>query len=274
MKFAAIITIFNPTIDDVIHIIHYDNVFDELIVYDNSSDNSSYYQLFLNHSRISYYFNKKNEGLCIPINKGLRYCVKKKISFLCTLDQDSDFSKKDIKDMKQFIINNFDSFSNNVAIFSPKIIYDNNSNLEHKDEFEFKKFAISSGSFLNIKLLSSNNIWYDEFYFLDRFEKDFCKQILNKGYKILQYNKVFLFQQLGQKINGHTTHKPFRHYYMFRNRFYYNNKFYNNSKAILLNILETINQIRYIFFYEPEKIKKIIQLKKAYIDYKSRGEKK
>lgn len=186
-------------------------------------------------------------------------------NYLCLLDQDSVFNSDEVYKMMNFI----DAYptKEQVAIFSPRVIYDKRVSKKIVSDYEFKKFVISSGSFINLKIVENDSdINFDVNYFIDRVDTDFCMLCVKKGYKLVQYNKSVLIQQLG--IEGHfgiTQHSYKRHYYIFRNRLYYNQKFYRHYKS--LSILQTLKQCLRIILFEDEKALKIKQLFYAIHDF-------
>ena len=107
---------------------------------------------------------------------------------------------------------------------------------------------------------------FDDNYFIDRVDKDFCYQINKNNKKICQVNDALLYQQLGEiSSNGYSTHQPFRHYYIARNRAYFNKKY---KKSNFLTIFQSIRHIGIIIKNEPEKMKKIKMVFKGISDYK------
>ncbi len=199
----------------------------------------------------------------------LDYCVNNNYEFLCTLDQDSVFEYDDINKMKQFIKKYYDE---KIVIYSPKINYkhvtDANNSKQIPTDYNEVDWVITSGSFINIPMVSKYNIKYDEKYFIDRCDLDFCKQIRNNNLKIVVNNKAKLYQELGSLTNnGFPEHNALRHYYIFRNRLYFNKKYYPLLKREMLNITQTINQLRTILLYESDKFNKFKQLVYAIYDY-------
>lgn len=267
MKYAALVTLYNPSTNDIKKISEYINAFDRVYIYDNSSNNDAYKSILPTYDKLSYFFNGVNDGLCKAINNTITFCIKEEIDFLCTLDQDSQFDNNNISKIKELI--NSAEISD-VALVVPKVVYNGKDEpLQNENDFEEVSFAISSGTFLNITLLAENtDLRYDEYYFLDRFEKDFCRQVYLKGYHIKKCNNSILRQSLGELKNGYTTHNAIRHYYMFRNRFYYNKKFHNQWEAAILNILQTLRHITYILRAESDKKTKLSMCKYGYLDYK------
>ncbi len=198
--------------------------------------------------------------------------LEKKMDFLCILDQDSMFSSNDIKKSKEYIIENFNK---EIGMYVPEIIY------SHKEQpfiqrneiivSEECEWAISSGSFMSLKACKAVGK-FDENYFIDRVDYDYCYELRKKHYKILMLRGVYLYQNLGteRKVLGKTysEHSAVRHYYMFRNRLYFYWK--NRERESLWVVKITAKSIRHIvdvLLYESDKINKLIYLKKGLQDF-------
>lgn len=260
-KFVACVSLYNPSQENIKQLNDYVKSFDIVIAYDNSEDNSQYRKKI--SDGILYIGNGVNDGLCICFNYAIEYCIKNEIDYLCTLDQDSIFKYEDIKTIKNSIVN---GKYNNFGIVAPSIVY--NHNPKYSNELKKVSWTICSGSFLNIDVLKKENIRYDEYYFLDRFDKDICEQVIRKGYSIYIDSESKLYQELGYSIAGKSNHSPMRHYYIFRNRFYYNDKYYNKTYGNFRSLLQILRHIYGILKKEDKKIEKISQLKSGYLDYK------
>lgn len=260
MIINAAVVLYNPdnSIDE--KILEYAKVFDTLYIVDNSPQNS------INADKIPdnavYLPQKENIGLPAAYNLVLSLLCAN-TSFLCTLDQDSTFNVDDIQKMKEVV----QTLNNDIAIIAPHIIYDGNP-VPKNDRIVYRRYDITSGSFVNIKLLKKLGMSYDENYFIDKFEVDLCQQFIMKGYKIAEYEGAFLFQQLGEYSgHRHPNHSQLRHYYLFRNRFYFNKKFFPVPKRIVLNILQTGRHELNILLYEKEKLSKMTMIFPASSDY-------
>lgn len=267
MKYAVAITLFNPSKENLDNLQNYLNVFDEIFIYDNSITNKEYYMKIPKDKKIHYFFNGKNEGLPYAFNKILDHNNLRSCDFLCTMDQDSIFDKIKINKMKNFInkINLED-----IAIVAPYVIYNKNDKVP-SEEIQYKEWVICSGSFINLNIIRKNSIRYDEKYFVDKFEIDFCKQLRLLKYKIIIYTKCIMKQELGTYSgHKHSNHSPIRHYYLFRNRLYFNYKYYNGKKAFVLSMLQTIKHICLIILFEENKLKKIKVCFNGINDYKKR----
>ena len=267
MKFAVGITVYYPKYEQVEKIKSYVDCFDMVMVVDNT-ENKDYYSKEISEISDIEYYAENNVGLPKAFNKMIQNARKEKIDFLCILDQDSDLEKQSIYDIKG-VINGLSNF-NDFGIIAPKAICEKN-NHQCKEGISRENWVISSGSFLNLKVLEQSRIKYDENYFVDRCDADFCKQIINNNLNILVCNNIILKQKLGEvNRRGYLEHSVSRNYYMFRDRLYFNKKFYSQPKRFLLNVLQVLKHYFSIIMYEEKKMSKIMISIKAFKDYKNK----
>lgn len=264
------ITLYYPSIDSLNHLYDYTLVFNKVYVFDNTENyNDKEIIEMLDKIKqienIVYITYNKNLGLPKAFNEIIDLC---KDDYLCTLDQDSYFPNKYIEQIKNIL----DCLNPNIAIIAPVIIYDeiDKEKIQLSNEIIDKRYLITSGSFLNLHIIKKEKIYYDEKYFIDKFEIDLCERLKRKNYRIVQYHESKLYQKLGDsRHHGYSTHSAIRHYYLFRNRFYFNKKFYKNPKKDILNFLQTTKQVCMILIYETNKADKLKMLHKAIMDYKN-----
>lgn len=264
-KYAVGITLYNPTAEQFELISRLRKSFDLIFVFDNS-DKTDLFRNIDWPKEIVYITGGGNLGLPYAFNCIIQKCSG--VDFLCTLDQDSTYTYDAIGKMKDYI-NNCETIDT-IGIIAPYINYGYN-NCSTKKIVSEEKWVIASGSFLNLKQIIKLKIKYDENYFIDRFEIDFCKSLLENGLKVLVYHKSVLNQQLGENSgHNHPNHSKLRHYYIFRNRFYFNKKWYSNPLSIFLSVIQTTKHICLIILYEDNKLGKIYTIKQAVEDYNNK----
>lgn len=258
------IILYNPETNIVEKIKGYSKTFQKVYVFDNTETTQNQVADAITSIQSTVYITEgKNIGLPRAYNRILDQ-VDIDADYLCCLDQDSVFPEKEIRKM----ITILRKIPRNCAVIGPHIIY-HSEEYAKKDAFLGRRYVITSGSFVNMKLLRENKIRFDEKYFIDKFEVDLDMQFRVKGYKIAEYCGACLYQQLGDTgKNGKTNHSPLRHYYLFRNRLYFNNKWFgSNLKKYGLNVLQTSRHIFRIVKNEDNKIDKLKQLPIAVNDY-------
>lgn len=265
MKVSCGITLYHPTKNELSKIELYSNIFEIVYIIDNTPVNSV---LDTKCLPVNSCVLSENENL--GLSKSLNMLCSKALSdgfiFLCLLDQDSVFDVLSINQIVKVINENENE---NVGIFSPRIIY------SHKNEYRFNSltepilWAITSGSFINLNAFKVVGK-FDENYFIDRIEYDYCELLRENGFDIIQVNNATLNQSLGNVKCIYNKeiyqHSPLRNYYQFRNRAYF--YLFKSRRTIFYNIWRFASgsaaQILKIIVFEDQKIKKIGYIVKAF----------
>lgn len=265
MRFCLGVTLYNPKAEELERISGYLPYFDKVIVYDNSLSGRARGE-WLADERMEYVFAGRNDGISAAVNYMIRRCSEEGLECLCTLDQDSVFEARSIRIMKRVIERKEYS---DTAIFAPRVIEGRGTPLLREPGTRETRWAITSGSFLNIRLINRYHLRYDEKLFIDRCDRDFCEQARRAGLRIVVVEAAVLTQRLGERNRfGYPEHGVLRHYYIFRNRFYYNRKYYHGAERFFLNLAQTGKQIWLIVFCEGNKTRKLRQLGRAFRDYR------
>lgn len=277
MNFSVGIILYFPTDENILQIKTLNALNIPVYIYDNTDDleiTKKNESLFSSLETFHYFTNISNEGMSTALNRLCNIAIQNNHDYIITLDQDSIF---EISEIQKFIFKIKDILSKekNIGIFGPKIIYEDKSNDTevNNKEYEIVDFIITSGSAVNLKVFKEIR-GFDEKYFIDRVDTDYCKRLLTNGYKIIRINDVILNQRLGDlAINffGKTyfTHSTLRHYYLSRNRFYYNKKYFANIKKVCLNLFGVFKHVLNIIFFEDEKDQKLRKVVEGYLDYRS-----
>jgi len=274
MKFSCGVTLFYPNTSELEEILNYEQCFERVYLYDNTEGeqaklNRGYFE---GKSKFIYISNQINNGLSIAFNNMCKQAIKDEFDFICLFDQDSVISNNDLLKMRTFI----ESYGqSSVAIYAPEIVYAHSN--EHKkvstkeEQTEELDWVITSGSFINLSIYDEIG-GFDENYFIDRLDYDYCIMVRKSGYKIVKVNKIYLFQKLGESIKKwgieFSEHSPIRHYYMFRNRLYFLLK--RNKPSLILigkSIFLSIRHFLLVILLEKEKYRKIKMLVKGSKDF-------
>lgn len=284
MNFACGVVLYNNNLEDLKKVIkNYENIFRIIYIYDNSENESENLKkkIYVNNLKrnIFYYSFNKNNGLSKAYNFLCKISIKNNIDYICLLDQDTAFSKNDIQSSIELISTKKYLSYNNVGIYVPKVFY-NHKHTNQKEKKQAKNFifqpvnwAISSGSFINLSTYKKT-AGFDENYFIDKVDYDYCIEIKKLGYEIIQMNQIKIYQELGEKIQllgilNFSEHNPLRHYYIFRNRLYFHKKNKNFRYSNLKIILQSIKHVMLIIVIEKNKLQKIKMIIKGWKDFKS-----
>lgn len=257
-RFSAGVTLFNPTIEEVNNIINYSEIFEKIYVYDNSTE--QYDCTSLNRASIEIISKGSNDG----VGKACRVMTERaksdQFDFIMLFDQDSKIDRNNIMRMLEFIDNELVE----AMVYCPQIVFSKKTNII-QGNYKFVDWCITSGSVIRLSDYGEK-VSFDDNYFIDRVDRDFCYQIKMNNKRICQVNDALLFQQLGETAeNGYSTHQPFRHYYIARNRAYFNKKY---GKSIFLTFFQSIKHIFIIIKYEPQKMNKIKMVFRGILDYR------
>ncbi len=259
---AVAMTLYNPLEEDIQNLINYAAEFKGIYVYANSSIKE--FRKKLTVSNIKVIGKGDNDGLAIACHALCTAAQKDGYKYVLLLDQDSRIGFKDINLLYENLYLNND----NVVMTCPQIVL-NNKKPQSGSDAEFVPWCITSGSLLDLRYYG-DDICFDEKYFIDRLDLDFCRQITEKGYKIFRINEALLYQDLGQTIIKRNkavyVHAPLRHYYISRNRLYYNKKYHISG---MITLAQFFRHIFMIIFDEDRKIEKLKMVFNGIADYKN-----
>lgn len=262
MRFAAGITLYNYTTEQIERIRNYSKVFDAVFLFDNSDKDYQKPTIDIDKN-VCILSEGQNMGLPYAFNQIIKKCDG--FDFLCTLDQDSIFLSDDINHTKEWIESC--NLINNLGIVAPFVDYGHEDYLE-TEKVDRRKWVITSGSFVNLNILRKEGVCYDEAYFIDKFEIDLCEHLRTLGYIVLMYHGSTLHQSLGEESgHKHPNHSALRHYYLFRNRLYFNNKWHSGLYKYFLNTAQSFRHIFLIVLYEDTPFKKVREFFPACKDY-------
>ncbi len=261
MRVAVGVTLYNPAPEEITQVVSYSDMFDIVYIRDNSPSNKQYVEQFSKLKNVVYIHDGSNIGLPKAYNDILKHCKEDKIDVLATFDQDSIVTKEAHERVLSYIQSiNLDDVG--VVALDPVF------NVSEKGDFIATnvKWVICSGSYIILKNIFKKEIWYDDNYFIDRFDADFSKQIRDKGLQIIKLCGFEIKHSCGDSRGEHSV---LRNYYIFRNRCYYNKKYYSLIIAKVRTFLQDLRHIVGIIVSGKEKRKKLGVIKFAKIDFKA-----
>lgn len=212
-----------------------------IVIVDNASTNKMFVEeLQLLSNSIHVIFNESNKGVAVALNQIGKYAEELGCQWFLTLDQDSVCPPN--------TINVYSEYMNtpNIGLICPYILQriSPNVNANYSNVSEYIQVAITSGSLVRTLAWKDVNGFWDEL-FIDRVDDDFCFALRDKGWKILQTNRVALEHQIGNptlhsfigKKYYTDSYPSFRYYFIARNTIivcsYYQNLPYNMYKLLL-----------------------------------------
>lgn len=240
-RIAAIVVLYHPDpviLKKLLASIH--QQVDFIIVLDNGNDEELVLPLLTPFSNIRYQAFDQNYGLGFALNYGFNYATKMGANYIATFDQDSIASNGMINALVQSHID-LKKKGVKCAAISP-IFYD----IREKNKDYFPVYQEVSGKILSIKpsihdhkllnvdylitsgMLINTQAWIDDIQFDDRFFVDYtdvewCFRCRSKGYQIYVNCKIEMGHTLSdasrKPILGLSLlqYTPIRRYYFYRN---------------------------------------------------------
>jgi GT2 family glycosyltransferase len=178
---------------------------DGLIVVDNSNRNDLIIGIKLQFltdisSKYSLIENHENLGISRAINKGLAKAIEESYEYIYLLDDDAVVSKYHFSQLRkeyEDLVNKGEK----VGIVCPIV----SNNYEQMDK-KIGKTCITeiNGAITSGMLISRNTIknvgTYNEDYFLEFADIEFCSRIRKEGLKIFRVNRVLVCQDFGNTV--------------------------------------------------------------------------
>lgn len=234
MKLAAVVVWYNPKEDFLDNLKSYLDDIDICYIIDNSNNDNS--NLIHDIQKVKYIANNKNLGIAAALNIGCKMALESGYEWCLTLDQDSFFENNQLKVYKarieHYANENNISFSIRLKcpIVSTSLLGDikrffikKQKYEDNKTDVENVKRCITSGNIFSLSAWKNVN-GFDESFFIDEVDHDFCFKLFQKNYSIILFNDIYLTHVIGnpgRKLTPHyKTHNGIRIYYIIRNKLY------------------------------------------------------
>lgn len=250
---CGVTVLYNPTEEVFENINSYLNGLNKLYLVDNSEkENEKLKNKFINFSsKIEYIKMTENEGIAKALNVAKNKAIEENYNWFLTMDQDSKFENNDFIKMFELVKK---YFKKDIAIFSPfhKTV---GSNCENKEIIE-KDTVMTSGNLLNLKIAQEIGD-FEEKFFIDEVDHDYCYRIRKENYKIIVLNKIILKHNLGNmkkyRFFSVTNHNYIRRYYITRNRCYMIKKYRDLKVKYIKSLI--IDFFKILFFENNKNLK-------------------
>lgn len=244
MKKSAVVVLYNPEIDQVKkNIATYLSFVDKLFIIDNS-DQSNEDSFSGISGKIQYLANLKNEGIAKVLNYAAKKSLAEGFDLLLTMDQDSFFEESMIS--RYFDnVEKIDWERLAMVGITPKSYADRDKLAQDSEPiYSEKPLIITSGSLLNLKLFEVLG-GFNEKLFIDAVDYDYCLKSIVKGYRIGQFENIYLYHVGGEPkiVFGRKValYSPERYYFIFRNHLYLWIKYFGHfPKLMAKNALVTV----------------------------------
>lgn len=273
-KIAAVVVLYNPSIDFINNIYSYFDFVSLLIIVDNSEiPNTLLLEKLSVNQKVKLISNNENTGIAKAINSGIKTAISYKFDWVLTMDQDSYFEKDMIIKYIEAFNKNTDKV--NVAVFGPTT----EENYSNKSIRKIKKNTtlITSGSLINISTFNKIG-GYNEKLFIDEVDHEYCFRAILAGYSIVQFENIRLAHTLGEKVEVKTIlrqnkvktfHSPLRLYYIVRNCSYIISKYKKKfPDEIRYKRKDLLVRIKNNLLYGNKRLSSIKYIIMGYIHYK------
>lgn len=211
---AAIIVLYHQSVEEVVlRISKWLDEIDYALLIDNTEGLPEGKKVV--SKQMDYCAFGENRGIAFALNYGIEECIKRGFHWVLTMDQDSSFVTS-LKPYKGLISS---SKTDKIGLLYP--LYKIDGVLVRNPE----KRVLQSGSLVNVdywKLVGG----YEERYFIDYVDYDYCARLLGIGCLIQNVPEIILSHRPGNKAyrimwGGVKLHyvsiAPIRYYYMARN---------------------------------------------------------
>lgn len=189
-------------------------------IVDNGSDLSSIGLLrsLEKEPFISIDFLPENRGIGYALNRGVQRAREAGCTWLLTMDQDSVVDGSFVAAYRAALEREPEMVS-----LAPRIT----TRAREKDATGGEiSYAITSGNLVRVSVFDRIG-GYDEGFFVDCIDFDFCLRMRRAGYALHRVADARMSHQLGEKIEvpevigrRYARHSPVRRYYMYRNFLY------------------------------------------------------
>ena len=227
---VALITIYNPTLDNINNVVNIATQVDKVLIWDNSISNNKKSFDFIDNA--TYFFNGKNEGLSKSFNNLLK---NKNVEwddqdFVIFFDQDSKIPENYIDSLVECYKSIYAN-DKNIGCLGPGIYNINSQMVElPRKKIETQKDVYIVQTLITSSLLTTyQNLmkigFWNENLFLDLADQELCYRFKRYEYNCYMTSKIVLNHSIGEAYKkilffNIRIHKPFREYYQTRDALY------------------------------------------------------
>ena len=270
IKIAGIVTLYNPTDEDIKNISTYIDDIDKLYIIDNTEGKDNKDRIPKN-KKIDYIWNNENIGVAKALNIGAEKARKENYKWLLTNDQDTTFKKGVIDRMKTEILKRDTS---KIGIITP---WHHTKLIDPKPETEYDNpnDVMTSGNIINLDIHKKIG-GFKDWFFIDGIDIEYCLNLHQHGYDILRINSIEIDHNLGdlfyKNVHGRlflcTNHAPIRRYYIMRNYHYILDMYKDYNPTYCYSLVSQKHNMIGVILFEKQKFKKIKNYLRGLRDYK------
>ncbi len=270
LEYIAVVVVYNPTEEHVRNIRRIHAQLKNTVVVDNSPKKR------LKLPDITVIYPEENLGVAGGANIGLKICREKKYRGVFIFDQDTLIPENYILSMINFKNSLRDS---KVLIFAPAFMDRNTGSygsffslskisvkkLKTDKDVIFPSFVITSGMLIDCKAIDIVG-FFDEYYFLDQVDTEYCLRVLKHGYRIAVNRNIVIEHSIGDREKKRflflnikpNKHNSFRKYLIFRNGIITIKRYFKTFPSIFIwEGMIFSHELLSILFFENNKKEKI-----------------
>ena len=258
---CGVTVLYNADNKVIANIESYIHDLDQLYVVDNSEPvDESLIDNLKALPNCTYISNNGNQGIANALNVGAKYATAAGATWLLTMDQDSKFEPGEFLKLIEYTTNRDDKTTGLVSPFHKTKI-----SVEPKTKIDEVLTTMTSGNLISLyawKVIGG----FDEDYFIDAVDWDYCLRLTSNNFKVIRLNTVHLNHNLGN-VTKHTAfsrkdvmvlnYNSTRRYYITRNKLMiiakYRKLYPSFSKGVFKSLFR---DLRHILLYESDKFAK------------------
>ncbi|MBP3040665.1 glycosyltransferase family 2 protein, partial [Bacillaceae bacterium Marseille-Q3522] len=229
---ASIMVTYNPESDISSNVKSISQSCRHLLIIDNGSNQAAMKNLqhIQNIDNITIIYNDKNMGLRYALNQGIHFIIETQglmdVEWIATFDQDSCIQSNFFSTMLETYHSAVNNVKNAAAILAPnwfeeKLYAKKQLQKTELKELREQKTVITSGSLVKKSVFQKIGLFEEE-YFIDFLDIEFCLRARSYGYKIYLIPNVTMLHHLGHTeehklpcaLVKATNHNYIRRYYI------------------------------------------------------------
>lgn len=272
VRLAGVVTLYNPTDEDLHNIDTYINDVDKLFIVDNTEGRSNEDRI-RKSKKIEYIWSGENIGVASALNLAAKKAKKEGFEWLLTNDQDTTFPEGVVNGLKADIKKLRNS---KIALITPWHKTKLKARIPRWDP-DYPHDVMTSGNVLNLRIWEKLG-GFKDWLFIDCVDIEYCLNLRSHGYKIFRDNSLVIEHNLGDlfyrriphRVFLCTNHPPIRRYYMMRNAHYLFDEYKKTKEGpycLQLAAAQKHNMIGVLLF-ERKKWSKLKMYVVGYMDYR------
>jgi|SRR5450759_161226 rhamnosyltransferase len=202
-----------------------------IVAVDNGSTNRDNLSAFINTvGGVEFIGLMENLGLGAALNIGIQHARFSAPTWILTLDQDTVIFESAIEDILESYLGLGKQVRDSCGLLALRAQIPPSTNwftsyskrvmvLDDLGSFVEKLAVITSGNLIRADLVEQ--VHFNESFFIDQVDFDFCLSLRQHGYRVIEQKRVSMDHRLGERITGARRSHPYenaeRLYYIVRN---------------------------------------------------------